>query len=215
MIATFIILTSLIALLPGLMMVDGILASGVVSAIVAIAMVTVVLMLHTRDLDRFSRLLRPPSFIVLFIPCLWMLLQVPPIPARSLANPVWVSASTALGKPFVGAVSLDIGATLLSLARYCAILAAARSDSAPLSGYPGLGERIHGFGQAVRWCRKFGYRRNVAFSRPLLRHSGRRLRYRHCHAQQAVRGKRSMRADGYRHADCSRTDRIRTGSSAF
>jgi hypothetical protein len=36
--------TSLIALLPGLLMVDGILASGVVSAIVAIAMVTVVLM---------------------------------------------------------------------------------------------------------------------------------------------------------------------------
>ena len=57
MIAAFIILTSLIALLPGLMMVDGILASGVVSAIVAIAMVTVMLTLHTRDLNRFSRLL--------------------------------------------------------------------------------------------------------------------------------------------------------------
>jgi hypothetical protein len=33
MIAAFIILTSLIALLPALMMVDGILASGIVSAI--------------------------------------------------------------------------------------------------------------------------------------------------------------------------------------
>jgi hypothetical protein len=54
-----------------------------------------------------------------------MLLQVLPISIRSLANPVWVSASTALDKPFAGAMSLDIGATLLSLARYCAILAAA------------------------------------------------------------------------------------------
>jgi hypothetical protein len=125
MIAAFILLASLIALLPGLMMVDGILASGVVSAIVAIAMVTVALTLHTSDLNRFSRLLGPTAFTVLFIPCLWMLLQVLPIPTRSLANPVWVSASTALGKPFVGAISLDIGATLLSLARYCAILAAA------------------------------------------------------------------------------------------
>jgi hypothetical protein len=125
MIAAFIILTSLIALLPGLMMLDGILASGVVSAIVAIAMVTVVLTLHTRDLNRFSRLLSSTVFIVLFIPCVWMMLQVLPTPNRSLANPVWVSASAALGKPFVGAISLDIGATLLSLARYCAILAAA------------------------------------------------------------------------------------------
>jgi hypothetical protein len=125
MIAAFIILTSLLALLPTLMMVDGIFANGVVSATVAIAMVTVALTLHTSDLNRFSRLLGPTGFIVLFIPCLWMLLQVLPIPSRSLANPVWVSASTALDKPFVGAISLDIGATLLSLDRYCASLATA------------------------------------------------------------------------------------------
>jgi hypothetical protein len=125
MITAFIILTSLIALLPALMMVDGILASGVVSAIVAIAMVTVALAPNTSELNRFSRLLGPTAFIALFIPCSWMLLQVLPISIRSLANPVWVSASTALDKPFVGAMSLDIGATLLSLARYCAILAAA------------------------------------------------------------------------------------------
>jgi hypothetical protein len=123
MIAAFIILTSLIALLPALMIVDGILASGVVSAIVAIAMATVVVAPNTTELNRFSRLLGPTAFVALFIPCLWMLLQVLPVSIRSLANPVWVSASTALDKPFVGAISLDIGATLLSLARYCAILA--------------------------------------------------------------------------------------------
>src|SRR6266404_2579514 len=125
MFAAFIILASLIALLPALMMVDGILASGAVSAIVAIAMVAVVLAPNTSELNRFSRLLGPTAFIALFIPCLWMVLQVLPISIRSLANPVWVSASTALDKPFVGAISLDIGATLLSLAHYCAILAAA------------------------------------------------------------------------------------------
>src|ERR1700730_11058512 len=119
MIAAFVILTSLIALLPALMMVDGIFASGVVSAIVAIAMVTVPLAPNTGELNRFSRLLGPTAFIALFIPCSWMLLQV--LPIRSLANPVWVTASTALDKPVVGAVSLDIGRTLLSLARYCAI----------------------------------------------------------------------------------------------
>ena len=125
MIAAFIMLTSLIALMPALVMVDGILANGVVSAIVAIAILTVVLTLDTSELNRFSRLLGPTAFIVLFIPCLWMLLQVLPISIRSLANPVWVSAATALDQPFVGAISLDISATLLSLAHYCAILAAA------------------------------------------------------------------------------------------
>src|SRR5882672_7906327 len=125
MIAAFIMLTSLIALLPALVMVDGILANGVVSAIVGIAMVTVVLALDTSGLNRFSRLLGPTAFVVVFIPCLWMLLQVLPISIRALANPVWVSTATALDQPFVGAISLDIGATLLSLARYCAILAAA------------------------------------------------------------------------------------------
>jgi hypothetical protein len=73
MIAAFIILTSLIALLPRLMIVDGILANGVVSAIVAIAMVTVALALNTSELNRFSRLIGPTAFIALFIPGLWML----------------------------------------------------------------------------------------------------------------------------------------------
>ena len=125
MIAAFFMLSSLLALLPALIMMNETLASGLVSAIVAIATVSVAFTLHTIDLNRFSRLLGPTAFIVLFIPCLWMLLQVLPIPIRSLANPIWISASTALDKPFVGAISLDIGAALLSLAHYCAALAAA------------------------------------------------------------------------------------------
>jgi hypothetical protein len=124
MIAAFIILSSLLTLLPTLMMVDGIFANGVVLLLGAIAMVTVALTLPAGDLNRLSRLLGPSAIIGLFIPCLWMLLQVVPIPIRSLANPIWVSASTALDKPFVGAISLDIGATLLSLTSYCAALAA-------------------------------------------------------------------------------------------
>ena len=125
MTVAFIILCSLLALLPFLMLVDGIAANGLVSAIGASGIVAVAFTLHTSDLNRFSRLLGPTAFIVLFIPCLWMLLQVLPIPTQSLANPIWISTSAALGKPFVGAISVDIGATLLSLARYCASLAAA------------------------------------------------------------------------------------------
>jgi epsilon-lactone hydrolase len=52
-----------------------------------------------------------------------------------------------------------------------AMVLRAKTEGLPLPGQPGLGERVHGFGQAVRWGHKSGHRRNVAFSRPLLRHS--------------------------------------------
>src|SRR4051794_20675376 len=110
MTAAFIILISLIALLPAMMLIDGAIATGAVSALLAAATVAVVINLRTGDLNRFSRLLRPTAFILLLIPGLCMLLQVLPV-ARSLANPVWVSASAALEKPFLGSISMDIGGT--------------------------------------------------------------------------------------------------------
>jgi hypothetical protein len=125
MIAAFIILSALLAILPVLMILDGVFANGVVLAFDAIGMVVVALTLQAGDLNRFSRLLRPGAILTLFIPCVWMLLQVMPIPIRALANPIWVSASAALDEPLMGAISLDIGATLLSLVHYCAALATA------------------------------------------------------------------------------------------
>jgi hypothetical protein len=125
MIATFLLLSLLLALLPTLMMAGGTLALGLALAIVGTATVTMALTLHGDDLARFSRLLRPTAVVALFIPGAWMLLQVLPMPARWLANPIWASASAALDRPLAGTVSLDIGTTLLALARYCACLAAA------------------------------------------------------------------------------------------
>src|SRR3954451_8027522 len=106
MTAAFIVLISLIALLPALMLIDGTIASGAVCALLAAATVAVVINLRTGDLNRFSRLLRPTAIILLIIPGLCMLLQVVPV-AVSLANPVWVSASAALERPFLGSVSMD------------------------------------------------------------------------------------------------------------
>lgn len=125
MIVAFITLNLLLALLPMLTMMAGTLASGLALAIIAIATVTTAFALNDNYLNRFSRLLGPTAFAAVFIPGVWMLLQVLPMPARSLANPIWTSASAALGKPFAGSVSLDTGATLLALADYCACLAVA------------------------------------------------------------------------------------------
>ncbi len=125
MIAAFVILITLIALLPALTIVDSVLAVGMSSAIVALALVSVGLFLQTNELQRFTKLLTPAALASLFLPCALMFFQILPMPVRQLANPVWSSASLALGTPIVGTVSLDTGAALLSLAHYCAALAAA------------------------------------------------------------------------------------------
>ncbi|WP_213739128.1 hypothetical protein [Bradyrhizobium sp. dw_411] len=123
MIVAFVLLIFLIAAMPAFRALDNVLATGMVSVIVAVAIVSVALTLPSTALNRLSRLLKTATVIVL-IPCFWMLIQVLPAPGR-LANPVWASAATALDMPFLGAVSLDIGATLLSLAHYCVALATA------------------------------------------------------------------------------------------
>ena len=77
------------------------------------------------SLVRFTRLLPPALIVSLAAPTLCMLMQVIPLPARALANPIWESASAGLNQRLSGVISIDIGATLLSLARYCAVLAVA------------------------------------------------------------------------------------------
>jgi len=52
-----------------------------------------------------------------------MAFQAVPLPITSrLSNSIWQSASTALGQPLMGSISVDTGSTLLSLCRYFAWL---------------------------------------------------------------------------------------------
>lgn len=125
MIVAFIMVAALMALIPALGVLDGIWTIGAVSAILAAALMTIAVAMPAGNLARFMRLLRPVLVLVLCAPALWMLLQVIPMPARGLANPIWQSAAAALNERFAGAITIDIGATLLSLAQYCAVVAAA------------------------------------------------------------------------------------------
>ena len=47
------------------------------------------------------------------------------MPAGALVNPIWASAAAALNQRLAGTITVDVGATLLSLAQYCAVVAAA------------------------------------------------------------------------------------------
>lgn len=102
---------------------------GLILASAATATAFIALTSHPGDFRRLAQLAGPVA-PVLLIPCLWMLIQIMPIPSRSLAHSAWASASAALGKPLVGAISLDIGATLLSLAQYSLALSVAAISTA-------------------------------------------------------------------------------------
>lgn len=123
-IAVFTILISLIVVTPALPIIGNLFLEGFALAVAATAIALVAFALHKGDARRLTTLLKPITPFLL-LPCVWMLFQVAPIASQWLAHPAWMSASAALGKPFPGAISLDIGATLLCIARYSLMVAIA------------------------------------------------------------------------------------------
>ncbi len=124
MIVAFIILNSVIVLVPALMVLSAPMTDGWISAALAIALTAVAAAMPKAMPDRALRALGRLAVVILLVPALWMLVQLFPLQSEWLVNPVWVSASAAMDKPVLGAITVDIGATLLALARYVLLLAA-------------------------------------------------------------------------------------------
>src|SRR5262245_31239990 len=95
----------------------GVLATGFLLGIAAGAVALIAMTMSADEFRRLATLWKPIAPIAL-VPCIWMLIQIVPVPGR-FAHPAWMSASVALGKPLAGAITLDIGETLLGFARYC------------------------------------------------------------------------------------------------
>jgi hypothetical protein len=115
-------LLSFIAMTPVVLFVDGPLTLGFGCAILACALIVFAQTQRPGELAHLSTLVRPIAFIVV-LPALLMVLQTVPLPFFSrFANPIWESASTALGRSLMPSLSIDPGATLLSLCRYLAWL---------------------------------------------------------------------------------------------
>ncbi|MBW5438049.1 hypothetical protein FXB41_25805 [Bradyrhizobium canariense] len=98
---------------------------GAVSAILAVAMFAIAILIPAPALTQLARLLRPVFIITLAAPALWMILQVIPIPVREFGNPIWATAAAALNEPLAARLTVDVHATMLSLAQYIAVIAAA------------------------------------------------------------------------------------------
>jgi hypothetical protein len=111
-----------IAMTPVVLFLDGPVTLGFACAVLAIALIVFAQMQRPGELAHLSTLVWPIAFIMI-LPALLMALQTVPLPFLShFANPIWESASTALGRSLMPSLSIDPGATLFSLCRYLAWL---------------------------------------------------------------------------------------------
>ncbi len=116
------ILVLLIVAAPPILIFDGPITQGVVVATAAVLVAIVGLRMRPGEASFLSSVIRPIAF-VLAVPAIWMIVQVLPLGATGLAHPIWESAAAALGQPLAGTISIDPGATLISLARYLSVVA--------------------------------------------------------------------------------------------
>jgi hypothetical protein len=117
-------LVLLIVTTPVIFIFDGPIIHGLVIAAAAVSAAIVALRIRPAEAGFLSTVTRLMA-IIAAIPALWILFQVLPLKTVGLAHPIWESAAAALGRPLAGSISIDPGATLISLARYLSAVAIA------------------------------------------------------------------------------------------
>jgi hypothetical protein len=117
-------LTLLIVTTPAIIIFDGPMIHGLVIAGAALSLAIVALRIRPGEAEFLSSVIRLPAVFAL-IPAFSILFQVLPLKTVGLANPIWDSAAAAVGRHLGGSISIDPGATLVSLARYLSVAAIA------------------------------------------------------------------------------------------
>ena len=123
------VLGLLIAATPVMLTTADLIAHGFIAAAAAVLTAIVAVRLRPSEIA-FLRTVVQPMIIFAALPLLWILFQLIPLGAVGLANPIWQSAAVALGRPLAGSISIDTGATLLSLAQLLSITAIAFAAAA-------------------------------------------------------------------------------------
>jgi hypothetical protein len=120
--AAWLFLVALIGMALAVLTLDGPLTLGVEFALLAVALVIAANGLKPDEVAQL-RILISGIAIWAAVPPILMAFQAVPLPITSrLSNSIWQSASSALGQPLMGSISVDTGSTLLSLCRYFAWL---------------------------------------------------------------------------------------------
>jgi hypothetical protein len=117
MFSVLLILVFLVVAMPLTIIFDGPITQGLLAVATALSIVLVALRIRPGEAGFLSSVLLP-GFLFATFPALVMLIQLFPVQGIGLAHPVWDSASTVLGYSLAGTISVDPGATVISLVRY-------------------------------------------------------------------------------------------------
>jgi hypothetical protein len=107
---------------PVAILADGPVAHGLISAAAAVSIAIIVLRIRPGEAGFLLALIRPIIYASA-VPALWMIFQLMPIQIPGLSHSVWTSATAAVGLPLKETISIDPGATLVSLVRYISTIA--------------------------------------------------------------------------------------------
>jgi hypothetical protein len=122
--AALLIILLLIGASPAILIIDGPVIYAGVATLSAVAVAVVGRQIRPGEAGYLLSLIRSLA-IVTAIPALWMVIQILPLKVIGLSHPIWESAEAALGRPIAGSISIDSGATLISLCRYLSTAAIA------------------------------------------------------------------------------------------
>ncbi len=116
------VLILLICVSPAILLFDGPIVHGLVAGAAALGLSIICWSLRPGETEFFLSFARRAALLAA-VPALWMLFQM--LPTGLFVHPIWTSAEAAIGYPIRGAITIDIGASVLALGQYLTIVAIA------------------------------------------------------------------------------------------
>jgi hypothetical protein len=112
------ILVALICVTPIILLRDGLAMQGLVAGGIGVALAIAAITLRPGETEFLISIIRP-LLVFALLPILWIVFQI--LPLGIFAHPIWASTEATLGHTIAGTVSVDAGASVLSLGQYIAL----------------------------------------------------------------------------------------------
>ena len=109
------ILVALICVSPIILLRDGLAMQSLVAEAIGVALAIAAITLRPGETEFLVSIIRS-LLVFALLPVLWIAFQI--LPLRIFAHPIWANAEAALGHTIAGTVSVDVGASVLSLGQY-------------------------------------------------------------------------------------------------
>ena len=111
-----------VAIVPGLVILDGLVAQSLIAVLAASALAFVGISARAADVNFTAQVTRRLK-LAAAVPAIWMVLQILPMPFSRMSHSIWINANEALDRDWWGHISIDIGTTIGALVFYLANIA--------------------------------------------------------------------------------------------